>query len=257
MEQRLVLGDRQRAGRRRTSSPPGRSCPRTSGSRRRKVVPCASPQFRRREDALERDAEVQTQVRHHVVVRLAAADVRDRRRSSVVEVGGRARRALRDAAEHVAGRAGVAVGLRSTSRSRGAMCVGISAMVTVCAVLAAGSPSVSRRRRGSAPGRAGSGRAKVVCPLPPYVVPSSANSAWFWLMGSNWPLHSAQPFGGKLKLTSSGSRRGTAQPWALTGRTPLRRSRAPCWTSRRRRSVSAHLAEGEFSTAVVSYCDPA
>src|ERR1051326_233444 len=40
-----------------------------------------------REDALERDDEVQHQVRHHVCVRLAAADVGDRRRLHRRQVG--------------------------------------------------------------------------------------------------------------------------------------------------------------------------
>jgi hypothetical protein len=36
-------------------------------------------------------------------------------------------------------------------------------------------------------------------PVPTNVVPSSENSAWFWLMGKSWALHSAQPFGAKSK----------------------------------------------------------
>src|SRR6266550_8945925 len=35
-------------------------------------------------------------------------------------------------------------------------------------------------------------------PFPPYIVPKRANSGWFWLIGRSCPLHSAQPFGGKL-----------------------------------------------------------
>lgn len=46
-----------------------------------------------------------------------------------------------------------------------------------------------------------SGSANVVWPSPPYVVPSRAKRAWFWLIASNWPLHSAQPCGLKLKPT--------------------------------------------------------
>src|SRR5438067_2170894 len=46
------------------------------------------------------------------------------------------------------------------------------------------------------------GRAKVVRPSPPYVVPSSEKSAWFWLIGRSCPLHNAQPFGAKLNETS-------------------------------------------------------
>jgi microcystin-dependent protein len=38
---------------------------------------------------------------------------------------------------------------------------------------------------GARPRRSGS--AKVVCPLPPYVVPRSENNAWFWLIGRNFP----------------------------------------------------------------------
>ena len=78
--------------------------------------------------------------------------------------------------------------------------VGSSAMFSVCACSPPRSPSVCpppmwigvRARR--------SGSAKVVWPFPPYVVPSSENSAWFWLMGRSWPLHSAQPIGAKMKL---------------------------------------------------------
>ena len=44
-----------------------------------------------------------------------------------------------------------------------------------------------------------SGSAKVVWPLPPYMVPSSENSAWFWLIGRNCPLHWAQPLGAKVE----------------------------------------------------------
>jgi hypothetical protein len=32
------------------------------------------------------------------------------------------------------------------------------------------------------------------------VVPSSANNAWFWLIGNVCPLHNAQPDGGNEKL---------------------------------------------------------
>ncbi len=42
-----------------------------------------------------------------------------------------------------------------------------------------------------------SGSAKVVCPFPPYMVPSRANKAWFWLIGSSWPSAFAQPLGAK------------------------------------------------------------
>jgi hypothetical protein len=31
-------------------------------------------------------------------------------------------------------------------------------------------------------------------------VPSSENSAWFWLIGKNWPSQSAYPFGPWTKL---------------------------------------------------------
>src|SRR5262249_44007375 len=43
-----------------------------------------------------------------------------------------------------------------------------------------------------------SGRAKVVCPLPPYCVPSSENNAVFCEIARICPLHSAQPLGAKL-----------------------------------------------------------
>ena len=53
---------------------------------------------------------------------------------------------------------------------------------------------------GTRPFRLGS--ANVVTPLPPYRVPSRAKSAWFWLIGRNWPLHMAQPFGTWLNANS-------------------------------------------------------
>src|SRR6185503_14163967 len=42
------------------------------------------------------------------------------------------------------------------------------------------------------------GSAKVDLPSPPYIVPSSENSAVFCEIGSSWPWHKAQPVGGKL-----------------------------------------------------------
>src|SRR3712207_9249123 len=60
------------------------------------------------------------------------------------------------------------------------------------------------------------GRANVVCPLPPNVVPSSANSAWFWLIGRNCPLHMAHPFGAKLKdMIRISARNGSATRYFL------------------------------------------
>src|SRR5579863_9523178 len=38
-----------------------------------------------------------------------------------------------------------------------------------------------------------SGNWKLVVPLPPYVTPSSANSAWFCVIEIVWPWHNAQP----------------------------------------------------------------
>src|SRR3954469_24892896 len=80
--------------------------------------------------------------------------------------------------------------------------VGSCWMFTVTEVLPAASPSVCPLPMwvGTRPRRLG--RAKVVWPLPPYVVPRRANSAWFWLIGRNWPLHNAHPLGGKLNETS-------------------------------------------------------
>src|SRR4051812_36501775 len=78
------------------------------------------------------------------------------------------------------------------------MCCGISLMVTVWANSPAASPCVCPLPlcTGTRPWRFGS--AKFVCPLPPYVVPRSENSGWFWLIGNSWPLHCAQPLGAKL-----------------------------------------------------------
>src|SRR6185295_11057736 len=42
------------------------------------------------------------------------------------------------------------------------------------------------------------GSAKLDLPSPPYMVPSSENSAVFCESGSNWPSHQAQPLGAKL-----------------------------------------------------------
>ena len=81
LEQRLVLGDRQQLA---LAEHPARG-----GEVAREHPDLAdiwlchrrSSSVRRREDALQRDAEVQRQERLHVQVRLAAADVRDRRRA--------------------------------------------------------------------------------------------------------------------------------------------------------------------------------
>src|SRR5689334_14947706 len=65
------------------------------------------------------------------------------------------------------------------------------------------------------------GSAKLTRPSPPYVVPSRENSAWFWLIGISWPLHSAHPFGAKPKLMMRISdRNGSAigQPPAVVDR---------------------------------------
>src|SRR5262245_7403289 len=71
-------------------------------------------------------------------------------------------------------------------------------MFTVTAVEPAASPMVWLLPWwiGTLPCRLGS--AKFTRPSPPYWVPSSANSAWFWLIGRSWPLQKAQPLGGKL-----------------------------------------------------------
>src|SRR4051794_3398137 len=45
-----------------------------------------------------------------------------------------------------------------------------------------------------------SGSAKFTLPSPPYVVPRSEKSAWFWLMGRSCPSQSAHPLGGNPKL---------------------------------------------------------
>jgi hypothetical protein len=44
-----------------------------------------------------------------------------------------------------------------------------------------------------------SGKANVLFPSPPKVVPSNENSAVFWLIGMSWPSQNAQPVGAKLK----------------------------------------------------------
>src|SRR5688572_20252444 len=63
------------------------------------------------------------------------------------------------------------------------------------------------------------GRAKLVCPLPPKVVPRSENSAWFWLIGSSCPLQNAHPFGGKLNdMTLISDRNGSAMGCSLVAR---------------------------------------
>src|SRR3954469_11550038 len=61
-----------------------------------------------------------------------------------------------------------------------------------------------------------SGSAKLTRPSPPKVVPSSENSAWFWLIGRSWPLHIAQPFGAKLNdMILSSDRNGSATLFSL------------------------------------------
>src|ERR1700733_66252 len=78
------------------------------------------------------------------------------------------------------------------------MCAGISLMMTVCASWPPRSPSVCDWPWCIAVRPCRFGSANVVRPSPPYVVPSSAKSGWFWLIGRVWPLHSAHPLGAKL-----------------------------------------------------------
>src|SRR5688500_2381927 len=56
-----------------------------------------------------------------------------------------------------------------------------------------------------------SGSAKFVLPLPPYIVPSSANSCWFKEIGSSCPSQRAQPFGTReVDINLSSPRKGMA-----------------------------------------------
>jgi hypothetical protein len=62
---------------------------------------------------------------------------------------------------------------------------------------------------GTRPRRSGS--AKFTRPSPPKVVPSSENNAWFWLIGSSCPLHSAHPRGANTKdMIRISERKGSA-----------------------------------------------
>src|SRR5437763_1053702 len=63
------------------------------------------------------------------------------------------------------------------------------------------------------------GRAKLLFPSPPYVVPSSEKSAVFCESGRSWPLHHAHPFGAKLNgkiliSATNGSAIGGLLGWA-------------------------------------------
>src|SRR5215218_3436807 len=82
-------------------------------------------------------------------------------------------------------------------------CAGISDSRRVTVSLPPVSPRSCRERPGPCPGCIGarpcrSGSAKFDFPFPPYVVPSSENSAVFCDNGSNCPSHHAQPLGAKL-----------------------------------------------------------
>ncbi len=152
-----------------------------------------SSSVRAREDADERDAEVQRQERLHVQVRLAAADVRDRLVGvSDVEVARRGVELAGRVGQQVARRDRGVAGRRRRLQRRGCA-AGSSAIESVCACSPPRSPSVWPEPTwiGTRPRRSGS--AKFTRPSPPNVVPSSENSAWFWLIGSSWPLHCAQP----------------------------------------------------------------
>src|SRR3954462_72570 len=63
------------------------------------------------------------------------------------------------------------------------VCCGISATLSVCASSPPLSPSVNPAPTWIGARARRSGRAKLTRPSPPYVVPSSENSAWFWLIG--------------------------------------------------------------------------
>jgi hypothetical protein len=73
-----------------------------------------------------------------------------------------------------------------------------------------------------------SGSAKVVCPSPPYMVPSRENRAWFWLIGSIWPAATAQPFGAKFPAKAITSPRiccPSGTPPSRDGKMPVREIR--------------------------------
>src|SRR5262245_52295051 len=83
------------------------------------------------------------------------------------------------------------------------LCTGISDVSRVTVSLPPCSPRSCWLRPAPCPGAIAtaprrSGRANVDLPSPPYVVPSSENSAVFWLIGSSWPSHRAHPRGTKL-----------------------------------------------------------
>ena len=82
-------------------------------------------------------------------------------------------------------------------------CAGISLSNSVTVSEPPVSPRSCSDKPGPCPGCMGarpcrSGKAKLLCPLPPYVVPSSENSAVFCDKGSSCPSHHAQPRGAKL-----------------------------------------------------------
>lgn len=82
-------------------------------------------------------------------------------------------------------------------------CAGISLSSSVTVSEPPISPKPCNDSPGPCPGCMGarpcrSGNAKLLCPLPPYVVPSSENSAVFCDKGSSCPSHHAQPRGAKL-----------------------------------------------------------
>ena len=107
-----------------------------------------------------------------------------------------------------------------------------------------------RSRRGSARAPRRSGSAKLTRPSPPNVVPSSENSAWFWLIGRSWPLHSAQPLGAKTKLMIRISDRNGSAISSSThpitrlaaGRSPIPRRSGRRWAGRAAHETAARAA---------------
>ena len=164
------------------------------------------------------------QERLHVLVRLAAADVRDARRAQRgqawrvargVELARRVRQQVARRDRRVAGRA---------RRLREVGVLRVAQRVETCEPArrrsrraCARSPRGSARAREGRAGRSSRARRRRTS------CRAAQNSAWFWLIGRSWPLHSAQPrrsargCSGKIRISA---RKGSAivSSWGRGGR---------------------------------------
>ena len=208
VEQRLVLGDRQQLALAEHPSRGGEVAREHANLTDIWLGHGSGSSVRRREDALQGDAEVQGQEGLHVEVRLAAADVRHRvgtqRRHAP---DGTARVGVVGAAEVVAVRrwrtppGGVVVDAATMW-----LCVGSSEMISVCACSPPRSPSVWPRPTWIGTRARRSGRREVHAAVAAERRPQQREQRLVLVDRQQLPVAQRPPLRGEDEATSGGSR---------------------------------------------------